>query len=212
MIVQWLTERFRRLAATGLGLLAAVAYAAPLLAAELPVYPDPDTEKACVSPGESPECAAKTFLMCSEKSVATCKLIGLTIQAEGAQHKDDGTVAGDVWNKPWTLSWTELLRFTHPDYSVWEIEGLREVVQSRLRGVPSGRRGLAGSHELMIKMINGKGEAEKQSIFFVQKKGVWAVTGFARWRGEEVLSACEKRKIGTLACRYNVPGLSPWVN
>ena len=209
---QRLTEKYRWTATVGLGLFAAFVYAAPLAAAELPVYPDPDTEKACVSPGESPECAAKTFLMCSEKSVATCKLIGLTIPPDGAQHKDDGTATGDLWNKPWTLSWTELLRITHPDYAVWEIEGLREIVPPRLRGVPGSRRALTGSHELMIKMVNGKGVAEKQSIFLVEKKNAWAVTGFAQWRGTDVLSTCEKRKPGSLACRYGVTGLAPWVN
>ncbi len=209
---QRLTARYRRMAALCLAFMAAFLYAAPMIAAELPVYPDSDTEKACVSAGESPECAAKTFLMCSEKSVATCKLIGITIPADGAQHKDDGTVAGDIWNKPWTMTWTEILRETHPDYGVWQIEGLREVVSPRLRGVLSGRRGLAGTHELMIKMVNAKGQAEKQSLFFAQKKGAWVVTGFAQWRGDDVLSVCEKRKQNSLACRYGVPGLSPWVN
>jgi hypothetical protein len=209
---QRLNKTYRRMAKACLGLLALFLYAAQLSAAELPAYPDPDTEKACVSPGESPQCAAKTFLMCSEKSVATCKLIGLTIQPDGAQHKDDGSVAGDTWNKPWTLSWTELLRVTHPDYAVWQIEGLREVAPPRLRGVPGSKRGLAGTHELMIKMVNGKGQAEKQSVFFAQKKGVWNVTGFAIWRGNELLSTCAKRKGNPLNCRYAVPGLSPWMN
>lgn len=194
----------------GLGLAVAVAYAAPLPAAELPAYPDSDTVKVCASVGESPECAAKTFLMCSDKSVATCKLVGLTIPPDGTQRKDDGTLLGDAWNKPWTLTWTELLRFTHPDYTVWQIEGLREVVQSRLRGVPYSRRALAGSHEMMIKLMDAKGVGEKQSMFFVQKKGVWTATGFAQWRGPDIINGCDKRKPATLACRYGVPSLAPW--
>ncbi len=201
---------FQRLAATSLGLVAACLYVLPLPAAELPVYPDPDTEKACASPGENPECAAKTFLMCSDKSVATCKLVGLTIQPDGGQHKDDGTLAGDIWMKPWTLSWTELLRVSHADYAVWEIAGLREVMPARLRGVPFNKRALTGSHEMMIKMVNAKGVAEKQSLFLAEKKGVWTATGFASWRGTDAINACERRKLGSLACRYTVPGLAAW--
>lgn len=201
---------FQRLAVTTLSLIAGVVTAVALPAAELPVYPDPDTEKACASPGDNPECTAKTFLMCSDKSVATCKLIGLTIQPDGGQRKDDGTLAGDIWMKPWTLSWTELLRVSHADYTVWEIEGLREVVPARLHGVPFNKRALTGSHEMMIKMVNAKGVAEKQSLFLTEKKGVWTATGYAYWRGDDAVNACDKRKLGSLACRYTVPGLAPW--
>jgi hypothetical protein len=180
------------------------------LAAELPEYPDPDTDKVCTKPGESPECAAKTFWLCSEKSVATCKLAGLNVQADGTQHKDDGTLTGDAWLKPWTLSWTDLLNVTHSDYTVWEIKGLRETSPGRLRGVPWNRRNLAGAYEMMINMVTSAGVLEKESIFLVQRKGAWLVTGFAKWREGEIVNACERRKLGSLACRYTVTGLSPW--
>ncbi len=182
----------------------------PVMAAELPVYPDADTEKPCTTSGESPECAAKTFLLCSEKSIATCKLAGLTVQPDGSQHKSDGTLTGDAWTKPWVLTWTELLSVTHADYVVWQIEGLRDVVPGRLKGVPGSRRSLAGSHEMMIKMVNAKGEEERQSLFLAQKKGVWSATGFAKWRKGQSIAVCDKRKLGSLACRYNVPGLAEW--
>ena len=201
---------FQRLAAVSLGLVADILYAAPLGAAELPVFPDSDTEKGCARPGESPECATKTFVMCSDKSVASCKLIGLTIQPDGGQHKDDGTLAGDIWVKPWTVSWTDLLGVSHAGYTVWEIAGLREVAPTLLRDVPLNKRALTGSHEMMIKMVNAKGVAEKQSLFLIERKGVWAATGFATWRGTAAVNACERRKLGSLACRYNVPGLAPW--
>ena len=189
---------------------AEVLFSSVLGAAELPVYPDPDTEKACARGGESPECAAKTFWLCSEKSVATCKLAGLTVQPDGSQYKDDGTLIGDAWTRPWTLTWTELLQLTHADYAVWQIEGLREVVPGRLKGVPLSRRSLTGSHEMMIKMVNATGVEERQSVFLVEKKGLWTATGFAKWRKGEKIDACEKRKLGSLACRYTVLNLAPW--
>lgn len=173
-------------------------------------YPDPDTEKACAAPGESPQCAAKTFWLCSEKSIATCKLAGLNVQADGTQHKQDDTLEGEAWIKPWTLSWTQLLDVTHKNYSVWQIEGVREVTGQRLRGVPGSRRALTGSHEMMIKMVNTAGIEERESVFLVQRKGQWFATGFAIWRNGELVSACEKRKLGSLACRYTVNGLTPW--
>ncbi len=189
----------------------AVAGAAYAGAATEPLeYPDPDTEKACAGPNESPQCAAKTFWACSEHSAATCKLAGLNVQADGAQHKEDGTVGGEAWAKPWTLSWTQLLDVTHKNYRVWQIEGLREVTPQRLRGVPGSRRPLTGSHELMIKMVNGAGVEEKESVFLIQRKGQWSATGFALWRNGDPVNACEKRKIGSLACRYTVTGLAAW--
>jgi hypothetical protein len=193
--------------------LAAGTLSAPVRAGEPPtplVYPDSDTEKPCAAPGESPECAAKTFLLCSEKSIAICKLAGLNVQADGAQHKDDGTIVGEAWTKPWTLTWTELLDVTHPTHTLWQIEGLREVVPARLKGVPANRRTLAGTHEMMIKMINAAGEEERDSVFLAQKKGVWTTTGFARWRKGAAFNTCDKRKLGSLACRFTVPGLAPW--
>ncbi len=187
-----------------------VAATLPASAAEPPDYPDADTEKPCTSSGESPECAAKTFWLCSEKSIATCKLVGLTVQADGSQHKGDGTLIGDAWTRPWTLTWTELLEVTHANYTVWQIEGLREVVPGRLKGVPLSRRSLTGSHEMMVKMVSATGVEERQSVFLVEKKGVWTATGFAKWRKGERVSACDKRKLGSLACRYTVPSLAPW--
>lgn len=176
-------------------------------------YPDPDTEKACTSPGESPQCAAKTFWLCTEKSIAICKMVGLNVQADGSQHKEDeDTIAGDAWTKPWTLTWNQLLEVTHKDYTVWQIEGLREVTGPRLRGVPGSRRALTGSHELMIKMVNAAGIEEKESVFLAQRKGLWFATGFALWRNGEAVNACEKRKLGSKACRYTVNGLTPWGN
>ncbi|MBY0510971.1 MAG: hypothetical protein K2P94_12585 [Rhodospirillaceae bacterium] len=188
----------------------AVALASASRAADLPDFPDADTEKHCEKPGESPECAAKTFWLCSEKSVATCKLVGLDVQPDGSQYKADDTVEGDARTKPWTLSWTELLNVTHANYTVWELKGFRELPKDRLRGVAWSRRALAGSHEMMISMVNAQGEAEKESVFFIQRKGVWLVTGFARWRGNAAVTTCEKRKLGSLACRYTVTGLGPW--
>lgn len=179
-------------------------------AAELPAFPDADTEKHCEKPGESPECAAKTFWLCSEKAVATCKRVGLDVQPDGSQYKDDDTLEGDARTKPWTLSWTELLNITHPQYTIWEIKGFRELPKDRLRGVSWSRRNLAGSHEMMIGMADAAGREEKQSVFFIQRKGVWLVTGFARWRSTDMINACEKRKLGSLACRYSVNGLAPW--
>jgi len=193
----------------GLGLLAL--FALPLRAAELPAYPDSDTEKACDSAGESPECAAKTFLVCSEKSIAVCKIVGLNVQADGTQHKSDGTAKGEVWTKPWTLNWNQLLHVTHPTYNVWQIEGLREVTPARLKGVPGSRRGLTGAYELMIKMVNAAGKEERQSVFLAEKKDVWTATGFARWSDDgKLISICDKRKLGSLACRYAVPGVAAW--
>jgi len=191
----------------GIGLLQGAA-----LGAEAPLsYPDPDTEKPCAAPGESPECAAKTFVACSEKSIAVCKLAGLSVQADGLQLEgDEETVAGVVWTKPWTLTWTELLDVTHPTHTVWQIEGVREVNTQRLRGVARNRRGLAGSHELMITTMDAAGKEEKQSIFLRQTKGVWSPTGYARWQEGRNVSACDKRKLGSLACRYTVPNIAVW--
>ena len=188
----------------------AVGLADPLPAAELSDFPDADTEKHCTSAGESPECVAKTFMLCSDKSVATCKLAGLNVQPEGTQYKDDGTLVGDVWTRPWTLSWTELLGVTHANYAIWEIKGLRQVVPGRLRGVPWTRRPLTGTHELMIDMVTAQGESEKQSVFLARKQGTWVATGYARWRDDEYIDTCERRKFASLACRYAIPGLLPW--
>ena len=173
-------------------------------------YPDPDTEKACTTPGESPQCAAKTFWLCSERSVATCKLAGLTVQPDGTQRKEDGSVTGEMWLKPWAFTWTELLGVTHANYRVWQIEGLREITPQRLHGVPGSRRPLTGSYELMINMVDAGGAEEKQSVFLAERKGVWAATGYARWRAGEPVNTCEKRKLGSLACRYTVTGMAPW--
>jgi hypothetical protein len=190
------------------GLILMRALMGPAQAAELPVYPDSDTEKACASAGESPECAAKTFLLCSEKSIAVCKVAGLNVQADGMQHKSDGTVEGDVWTKPWAMTWNDILHVTHPTYRVWQIEGLRELPPARLKGFPGSRRGLAGSHEMTIKMVNAAGKEERQSLFLSQKKGVWTTTGFARWNADDKpLVICDKIKLGSLACRYAVPRL-----
>jgi hypothetical protein len=63
---------------------------------------------------------------------------------------------------------------------------------------------------MMISMINPQGEEEKESVFFIQRKGAWLVTGFARWRGNTLVTTCQKRKLGSLACRYTVNGLAPW--
>lgn len=191
-------------------LLASLAFALPAAAAGPTTYPDTDTDKPCISPGESPECAAKTFWLCTEKSVATCKLAGLNVQADGTQHKDDGTAKGTAWLKPWTQTWNELLAVTHPDYTVWQIEGWREVNNQRLRGVPGNRRSMAGDLEMMITMADAGGVQERESVFLAERKGVWSVTGFARWRGGRNVTACEKRKLGSLACRYTIPGITSW--
>src|SRR5262245_58919748 len=88
--------------------------AASAAAAPIGNYPDADADKHCEASGESPECALKTFWACTEKSVATCKKDGLDVQPDGVQLKDDGTIAGDVWLKPWAVSWAEILNVTNP--------------------------------------------------------------------------------------------------
>ena len=185
-------------------------FALPAQAADQTVYPDTDTDKPCTSPGESPECAAKTFWLCTEKSVATCKLAGLNVQADGTQHKDDGTMKGAAWFRPWAQTWNELRAVTHPDYTVWQIEGWREVNSQRLRGVPGTRRNMAGDLEMMITLADASGMEERESVFLAERKGVWSVTGYARWREGRNVTACEKRKLGSLACRYTIPGITSW--
>jgi hypothetical protein len=186
------------------------ALAAPVSAAEIDEYPDPDTEKACESPTESPECAVKTFWACSEKTVETCKLMGLEVQPEGKQRKADDTPEAVAWVQPWTLPWTELLAVTNPDDTLWEIKGLRAVVPSRLRGALRSPRSLAGTFEMMILTAKADGTEEKFSVYLVQRKGAWNAVAYARWQGVKSVDDCEKRKYGSLSCRYMVIGLAPW--
>ncbi len=180
------------------------------LAAPIGDYPDADAETHCTSSGESPECALKTFWACTEKSVATCNKVGLDVQADGTQYKADQTMEGDVWSQPWTMSWAELLDVTNPAYTIWEVRGFRQIAPNRLRGVPSSRRGLAGTHEVMIGMVDEKGQELKQSVFLTQRKGQWMATGFARWKGADFINLCQKRKLGSLGCRYTVTNLAVW--
>jgi hypothetical protein len=181
-------------------------------AAPIGNYPDADSEKHCSAPGDSPECVLKTFWACNEKSVATCKKAGLDVQPDGAQHRDDGDRLGEIMLKPWTIEWSEILDITNPADTVWEVRGFREVVPRRLRGVAGSRRRLAGTHEIMIGMVSEAGEEVKQSVFVTQRKGQWMATGFMRWKGKDnqPVDLCQRRKLGSLGCRYTLTGLTPW--
>lgn len=177
--------------------------------AELPTYPDAD-EKMCGTPNESPECALKTFWMCNEQNVDTCKMIGIELQPDGTQKRDDGSYAADVWRRPWTLPWSALLNETNKDQDVWEMRGIREVSHSRIRGLRRAPVPVIGAYEMMVYTADAGGVIEKTSVFVEERKGGWSVMAYARWRDEESIDPCDRKKLRSLACRYSITGMRPW--
>ena len=192
--------------AAALLMVCAAGSAAP---AELPVYPDAD-EKRCATPTESPECALKTFWMCNEQNVDVCKLIGIELQADGTQKRDDGTYAAEVWKRPWTMPWSALTNEASKEFDVWELRGIREVAHNRIRGLRRAPVPVIGMQEVMIYMSDNEGKIEKVSVFMEERRGKWAVAAYARWRDEESIDPCDRRKLRSLACRFSITGMRPW--
>lgn len=178
-------------------------------AAEVPSYPDAD-EKMCGNPNESPECALKTFWMCNEQNVDICKMIGLDLPPDGPQKRDDATYAGEIWRKPWTLPWSALLNENSKDYDVWEMRGIREVAHNRIRGLRRAPEPIIGMQEMMVYMVGKDGVIEKASVFMEESRGNWSVVAYARWRDEESIDPCDRKKLRSLACRYSITGMRPW--
>ncbi|MGE4062233.1 MAG: hypothetical protein AB7E79_02600 [Rhodospirillaceae bacterium] len=177
--------------------------------ADLPIFPNAD-EKPCSTPGESPECALKTFWMCNEQNVDVCKLIGIELQPEGTQKRDDGSYAGNVWRRPWTMPWSALINEASKEYDVWELRGIREVAHNRIRGLRRAPEPVIGMQEMMIYMVDAKGVIEKASVFMEERRGDWNVVAFARWRDEENIDPCDRKKLRSLACKYSITGMRPW--
>lgn len=178
-------------------------------AADLPTYPDAD-EKKCSSATETPECTLKTYWMCNEQNVDICKMVGIELQPEGTQKRDDGSYAGDVWRKPWTMSWSALLNEASKQVDVWELRGIREVAHSRIRGLRRAPEPVIGMQEMMVYMVDTTGVIEKASVFMEERRGNWNVVAFARWRDEESIDPCDRKKLRSLACRYSITGMRPW--
>lgn len=178
-------------------------------AADLAVYPDAD-EKRCGSSNETPECALKTYWMCNEQNVEICKLVGIDLQADGAQKRDDASYAADVWRRPWTMPWSALINEVSKDYDVWELRGIREVAHNRIRGLRRAPEPVIGMQEMMIYMVDAKGVTEKVSVFLDERRGGWNVVAFARWRAEESIDPCDRKKLRSLACKYSITGMRPW--
>jgi hypothetical protein len=178
-------------------------------AAELPTFPDADTE-GCANPNETPECALKTFWMCNEENVAICKMVGIALQPDGEQKKDDGGYMADAWLRPWSTPWSQLLNLASPDYDVWEMRGIREVSHSRIRGLRRAPTPVIGAYEIMIHMVDTDGVTEKASVFVEERKGSWIVLAYARWRNEESIDPCDRKKLRALACRFSITGMRPW--
>jgi hypothetical protein len=190
------------------GLFAALA-GGGAVAADLPPYPDAD-EKMCGTPTESPECALKTFWMCNEQNVEVCKMVGVDLQPDGTQKRDGATYAGEVWRKPWTLPWSALLNENSKDYDVWELRGIREVAHNRIRGLRRAPEPVIGMQEMMVYMVGKDGVIEKASVFMEERRGAWSVVAYARWRDEESIDPCDRKKLRSLACRYSITGMRPW--
>lgn len=195
---------------------ATLIFAAAVLAAagaagssELPTFPDAD-EKACAGATESPECALKTFWVCNEQNVDICRLVGVEIQADGAQRRDDGSHAGRVWRRPWTMQWSAIVNEAGKEYDVWELRGLREVAHNRIRGLRRAPEPIIGMQEVMVYMVDAKGVIEKASVFMEERRGAWNVAAFARWREGESIDPCDRKKLRSLACRYSITGMRPW--
>lgn len=178
-------------------------------AAELPPFPDAD-EKPCGNPSESPECALKTFWMCNEQNVEICKMVGIELQADGVQKRDDGTYTADVWRRPWTMAWSALINEASKGYDVWEMRGVREVAHNRIRGLRRAPEPVIGMQEMMVYMVDSSGVIEKASVFMQERRGSWAVVAYARWRDEESIDPCDRKKLRSLACRFSITGMRPW--
>lgn len=178
-------------------------------AAEIPTYPDAD-EKMCGNPNESPECTLKTFWMCNEQNTDICKMIGIDLQPDGPQKRDDVTYTGEIWRKPWTLPWSALLNENSKDYDVWEMRGIREVAHNRIRGLRRAPEPIIGMQEMMVYMVGKDGVIEKASVFMEESRGNWSVAAYARWRDEESIDPCDRKKLRSLACRYSITGMRPW--
>jgi hypothetical protein len=183
--------------------------AAPARAAAPPVYPDAD-ETRCGSANESPECALKTFWMCNEQNVDICKMIGIELQPDGTQKRDDGTYAADVWKRPWTMPWSALTNEVNRAHDVWELRGIREVAHNRIRGLRRAPRPVIGMQEMMVYMVEAGGTVEKVSVFMERTRGAWNVAAYALWRDEESIDPCDRRKLRSLACRFSITGMRPW--
>lgn len=177
--------------------------------AELAVYPDAD-EKRCATPTESPECTLKTFWMCNEQNADICKLIGIELQADGTQKRDDGTYAAEVWKRPWTMPWSALTNEASKEFDVWELRGIREVAHNRIRGLRRAPVPVIGMQEVMIYMSDDEGRIEKVSVFMEERRGKWAVAAYARWRDEESIDPCDRKRLRSLACRFSITGMRPW--
>lgn len=188
---------------------AAALYAAPAQTATLPAYPDAD-ERRCGNPNESPECALKTFWMCNEQNVDVCKLVGIELQPEGTQKRDDGTYAGDVWKRPWTLPWSALLNEAAKEVDVWEMRGIREVAHNRIRGLRRAPAPIIGMREMMVYSVEAGGAVKKTSVFMEERRGNWSVVAYAVWRNEESIDPCDRKKLRSLACRFSITGMRPW--
>jgi hypothetical protein len=190
-------------------LAAFVAIAPDAPAADLPPFPDAD-EKRCGNPNESPECALKTFWMCNEQNVEICKMVGIDLQPDGTQKRDDGSYTADVWRRPWTMTWSALLNETNKDYDVWQLRGIREVAHNRIRGLRRAPAPVIGMQEMMVYMTDSAGVVEKVSVFMEEAGGNWSVVAYARWREEESIDPCDRKKLRSLACRYSITGMRPW--
>lgn len=177
--------------------------------AELPPYPDAD-EKMCGNPNETPECALKAFWMCNEQNVDICKMVGVELQPDGTQKRDDGSYVADVWRRPWTLPWSALLNEASKEYDTWEIRGIREVSHSRIRGLRRAPEPVIGAYEMMVYMADSGGVVEKASVFVEERKGNWTVMAYARWRNEESVDPCDRKKQRSLGCKYSITGMRPW--
>ncbi len=178
-------------------------------AAEWPTYPDADA-KRCGNPNESPECALKTFWMCNEQNVDICKMVGIDLQADGTQKRDDGSYAADLWRRPWTMPWSALLNEASKEADVWELRGIREVAHNRIRGLRRAPEPVIGMQEVMVYAVDTTGAIEKTSVFMEDRRGSWTVVAYARWRDEESIDPCDRKKLRSLACRLSITGMRAW--
>lgn len=188
----------------------ALGFTSPTRAADLSPFPELDTERTCTMPTESPECTLKTFWMCNEQNVEMCALVGISLRPDGDQKEDDGKLLGDIWLRPWTRTWSELLGVANPDTTVWELRGIREVAHNRIRGLRRAPEPVIGTYEMMIYMVEASGVVEKVSVFVEQRREKWEVLAYARWRDEESFDPCDRKKLGSLACRFLITGMRPW--
>jgi len=188
---------------------AALALGGDAHGAVLSPYPDAD-EVRCTTATESPECALKTFWMCNEQNVEVCRLVGVELQPDGDQKPDDGSYAADVWKRPWTMPWSALTNEVNKDASVWELRGIREVAHNRIRGLRRAPEPVIGMQEMMVYVVNADSAIEKVSVFLEERRGSWNVAAYARWRDEDSVDPCDRKKLRSLACRYSITGMRPW--